>query len=277
MILSKPDKKKQNILKRFGSPRFIGGGGQKTVYQILHPTHGITVAKIGSYKSNQQLERISREVSVLKNLSSPYYPKQFSFEVIGDHYLIIEEFINGSPLDKALQHYTSEDDLLELLHHLVLALAELWSRRIVHRDLKPANIIITNAAPVIIDLGIARLLDYQSLTLTFAPFGPCTPPYASLEQLQNSKRKIDHRSDQFTLGIVAAQLALCGQHPFDPTLVKAGNSIPENIISGRWAKKKLASAISQPTYELIEKMLGHHAYSRFRKYNQLQNAIQSIM
>jgi len=253
-----------DILERYENPKRIGGGGQKIVFVVKDSSGKHVVIKIGGYNSVQTLARAQREVQTLSAINSKYYPHQFGFEIVnGQRYVICEEYIKGKPLIELLDAYSEEPKLINLASHLVCALNELWKKRIVHRDIKPANILITANEPKIIDLGIARLLDATSLTHSFAPVGPCTPNYASPEQLKNKKRDIDPRSDQFSLGIVLAQLALHGVHPFDPQIV-GGDSIPDNIINAIWAKDQLIESISPAFVGLITRLLEVEPYKRFR-------------
>lgn len=267
----------EDILRRFPSPVFLGGGGQKQVYRVDHPEHGAVVVKIGSCRSAQELERIQREVDLLCDLDSPYFPKQFAFERWdSQRFCIVEQCVPGQPLTELLDRIADEAAALGLLRQLICGMSLLWSRRVVHRDLKPANIMIAEDHPRIIDLGIARVLDGTSLTMSHAPFGPCTPNYASPEQLTNRKRDIDHRSDQFILGIDIAQILLGGVHPFDPHGVRQGASIPENIFNGRWCRDTLRQRCASSTYTLLERMLGHHPYQRFRRHEDLAQALSAL-
>lgn len=254
-------------------------GGQKSVFLISHDEFGQAVIKIGQGGSPVSLERIKREVSTLKSINSPYYPRVFEFTMFGDSsFVIIEEYVDSRPLSELLTAYREPTKVLKLLENLVNGLSVLWDQKIVHRDLKPDNILITtDGTPRIIDLGIARLLDLDSLTQTMAFFGPCTPAYAAQEQLVNDKGSIDHRTDQFLLGIVTAQLLLGGQHPFDPTLTGSGESIPHNIIAGNWARSKLMNIGNPSLYSLLDRMLGHEPYQRFRTQDPFLKAIRSCI
>ena len=80
----------------------------------------------------------------------------------------------------------------------------------VHRDIKPANIMYDEEKGEIkvTDFGIARITD-SSKTKTGMVLG--TPSYMSPEQL--SGKKVDGRSDLFSLGVTMYQL-LAGQLPF---------------------------------------------------------------
>jgi len=81
----------------------------------------------------------------------------------------------------------------------------------VHRDIKPANIMYEPESDTVkvTDFGIARITD-SSRTKTGMVLG--TPSYMSPEQLAG--RKIDGRSDIFSLGVTLYQM-LAGRLPFE--------------------------------------------------------------
>src|SRR5690606_38467780 len=80
--------------------------------------------------------------------------------------------------------------------------------------IKPENIIINNTVgTVLLDFGIARHLDLNSLTHDVALFGPLTPGYAAPEQINNEKRSISARTDLFAWGILMYEM-LTGVNPF---------------------------------------------------------------
>ena len=56
-------------------------GGQKKVYLAEHKDFGFVVIKRGSIKSFASLERIKREVELLSELDSIFYPKQYHFNI----------------------------------------------------------------------------------------------------------------------------------------------------------------------------------------------------
>ena len=266
-----------HILSAYSDVTLLKEGGQKAAYRATDPALGLVVIKIGRYPSASALERIRREVSVLREIESPYYPKSLGFRTLDpDLFVITEEYVDASPLTCCMEAFAVPQKALGLLHGLALGLDVLWQRRIVHRDVKPDNILVTpSGTPKIIDLGIARLLDADSLTETLNARGPCTPVYAAPEQLKNRKAHIDTRTDQFGLGIVFLQLLFGGRHPFDPRVVGSGESIVHNILSGAWAKTEIAALrLPEAFSTMASRLLGSEPYKRYRNSAALLDAIR---
>jgi serine/threonine protein kinase len=97
------------------------------------------------------------------------------------------------------------------------ALAHAHTQGVVHRDVKPANVMIDAATDQVkvTDFGIARVAD-ATRTRTGVVLG--TPSYMSPEQL--SGRRVDGRSDLYSLGVMLFQL-LTGRLPHEaPTMAK---------------------------------------------------------
>lgn len=269
----------QDILSQYSNPVLIKRGGQKVVYKIDHPEYGTAVLKIGQASSRRGLERIRREVNMLRELDPAFYPRNYDFAIYPQNrFIIIEEFIESSPLSECFNRFDTPGKILIFLRELVVGLKKLWDKNAVHRDVKPDNILITPDTHLkIIDLGIARLLDLESLTYSFVPRGPCTPNYAAPEQLKNRKAKIDARTDQFSIGIVLMQLLLQGRHPFDPDIVGEGESIEHNILAGKWYKEILDNSNLQALRSLAIKLLGNEPFERYRQPDLLLNAIDQCM
>ena len=73
-----------------------------------------------------------------------------------------------------------------------------------HRDVKPENIWLGEDGSVkLMDFGIARLLRPSQFTSTGLALG--TAYYMAPEQLRG--QEVDHRADQFALGVVLYELA----------------------------------------------------------------------
>lgn len=106
------------------------------------------------------------------------------------------------------------EEALGLTEQILKIIVQMEERHIVHRDIKPDNILRSKSGEwYLIDFGIARALDMNSLTLTTMQIGPHTPGYGAPELFQYTKKDIDSRADIFSLGVVVFE-AVTGTHPF---------------------------------------------------------------
>lgn len=195
----------------------LGEGAFKEVFLVTTVTQEQRALKI--LKPGLASERTQREVEAMTrcrhaNIASLETVAVFTHSSVQYTYLV-EEFIGGGTLDERLQKGPIPHDvLLPMGATLIDAVGHVASKDLVHRDIKPANILFrTIDQPVLVDFGLVRDLRKSSVTVTWATCGPCTPLYASPEQLTNDKAIIGWRSDQFSLGVVLAFAGL-GMHPF---------------------------------------------------------------
>ena len=179
-----------SILQLFRDVKVISDDtGQRVVLRATHADWGMVAIKVANSCNDGMIERFRREVGVLCQIQSPYYPRQYEFHVTpAKGVCTVEEFVEGESLLACMDRFADCQSARALVLELCQGLSEIWKRNVVHRDIKPGNIIIaTGSTPKIIDLGIARFLSETSLTHPAAPHDPCTPNYAAPEQLTNRK------------------------------------------------------------------------------------------
>ena len=201
--------------------RFVGRAGAgvfKATFNVLREDNEKIALKV--YRPGVYSQRTEREVSALKRLQHNNLPAFFSLESvqIDDQEVVFstEEFLDGGTLTSLIRNEPlSPDQIQQGGEKLIDALVKVAELRLVHRDIKPDNIMFRNdgVTPVIVDFGLVRDLEKESLTATWAMRGPGTPLYAPPEQLNNDKALIDCRSDQFSLGIVLSKCGF-GNHPY---------------------------------------------------------------
>ncbi|WP_433242135.1 protein kinase domain-containing protein [Streptosporangium sp. CA-135522] len=126
--------------------------------------------------------RLEREVRALRRVESPYVARVVDADLACERpYLVMEHIEGDTLLDRVRRGGPLQGtDLVTLAQGLATALSIIHAAGVVHRDLKPANVLITaDGEPVLIDFGIAQVLDATRLTLTGTFLG--TPSYAAPE------------------------------------------------------------------------------------------------
>ncbi|GAA4582900.1 hypothetical protein GCM10023194_18800 [Planotetraspora phitsanulokensis] len=125
--------------------------------------------------------RLDREIRALRRVESPYVAEVIDADLSGDRPYLVMEYIEGETLLEAVQRggAMEESALIPLAQGLAAALAIIHAGGVVHRDLKPTNVLVREDEPVLIDFGIAQVLDATRLTVTGTFLG--TPGYAAPE------------------------------------------------------------------------------------------------
>ena len=194
----------------------LRASGQKHVFSGV--CEGAKVAlKLFKYKTDER--RVEREIEAVATLSSDYVPKVFQNgrrQLGGNDFMfLVEEFIEGEDYRSVLTQtpVQSLEQVLNLAEILLSACVDFEKNRIVHRDIKPENLLVGVDGKVwVIDFGICRFLDKESLTASGRRFGFFTPGYAPPEQTRNLKAEISSRADLYSIGVVLFE-ALNGSNP----------------------------------------------------------------
>ncbi|MER6948883.1 protein kinase [Nonomuraea sp. NPDC000554] len=161
----------------------LGRGGMGEVY-LASARRGERVAlKVLHNLSEDDSSRIrlEREVRALRRVESPYVAKVLDADLdCARPYLVMDHIDGANLLDRVRQDGPlNVAQLVELAQGLATALAIIHAAGVVHRDLKPANVIMGAEGPVLIDFGIAQVLDATRLTMTGTFLG--TPGYTAPE------------------------------------------------------------------------------------------------
>jgi CHASE2 domain-containing sensor protein len=209
------------MLGRYEIEKELGKGAMGVVYLGRDPKINRVVA-IKTMALSQEFEadelvevkeRFFREAETAGRLNHPNIVTMFDAGEEHDLAYIAMEFLKG----KDLVPYSKAGNLMPLPRVMSIvarvadALSYAHENHVVHRDIKPANIMYEPESDQVkvTDFGIARITD-SSKTKTGMVLG--TPSYMSPEQLAG--KKIDGRSDLFSLGVMLYQMS-CGKLPFE--------------------------------------------------------------
>ncbi|MEV2252275.1 PQQ-binding-like beta-propeller repeat protein [Streptomyces sp. NPDC050147] len=194
----------------------LGSGGMGTVY-LARTASGRPVAiKLihQQFAGDEEFRiRFRQEVAAARRVSGAFTAAVVDADPDAEYPWMATTYIEGRTLAQeiAKKGPLTGAELRTLAIGLTEALRDIHRVGVVHRDLKPSNVVLSPEGPRVIDFGISRAADQQTLTMTGRVIG--TPPFMSPEQLQ-APRGVGPRSDVFSLGTLLVYAAT-GQGPFD--------------------------------------------------------------
>jgi hypothetical protein len=195
----------------------LAAGGMGVVYRARHTLLDQDVAvKIlaPSLAADQEyVTRFFREAGAAGQIDHPNVIRVIDVGKYEDRYYLVMEYVAGDTLDRVIEveRRLSLDRATKFIRDITSGLAAAHRAGIIHRDIKPGNIIVSpDGKPHLTDFGLARHAETKKgLTIEGTFLG--TPEYASPEQVEG--KKLDHRTDLYSLGITYYQL-LSGTLPF---------------------------------------------------------------
>lgn len=250
---------------------YLGSGGFAATFRIRDGELDRAVKVLDPEKADQVREE--REEIALKEVSSPnVVAYRGTSEVICDgvaHRFLEMDFVEGEQLQATLESQWPLTNVMKVARGLIDGAAAIWAAGLAHRDLSPKNILLRpDGTPVIVDLGIARHLDLE--TVTTLPT-PGTPGWMAPEQVGDDPKHGDWRSDQFVIGLVIYRLCT-GVNPF------RANSRYE-----RWKApaeqtlrppKAINPELPAPLNELIVQMTARQPFERFLQVDGLKLTVE---
>lgn len=210
-------------------------------------------------------KRYKRELEASKLLDNDHILKVLEFGRTESSIYVASEYPKGLRLSELLEK-TSKlplDVVCSIIHQTVEGLKEVHSKGIVHRNLKPVFLFLSKDGTVkIADFGLAQGEDLGPIFISKKQLG--TAYYLSSELA--SGKKVDHRSDIFSLGIIFYEM-LSGFNPFKAddftTIVRNVQRLEPKPLSE--ANPNIPSNVSN----VVQKMLQKDRNQRYMNVTQI--------
>jgi tRNA A-37 threonylcarbamoyl transferase component Bud32 len=230
--------------------------------------------EMSSRAAIEMRQRFVREAKTAGKLTHPNIVTVYdSFEGEGGIAYIVMEFVEGDTLANICKR--AQLTVPQVKHVIVNAahgLQHAHENGVFHRDVKPENIMISPKTGVtkLMDFGIARLVE-SNMTATGSVLG--TPAYMSPEQVTG--KKIDGRSDVFSLGVILYEL-LAGVRPFAGSKITAvmfailqeEPAPPSTVDPGR--------KVSPEWDPVVAKAMAKDLEERYQSADDFANAVRAV-
>jgi serine/threonine protein kinase/tetratricopeptide (TPR) repeat protein len=205
----------------------LGRGGMGAVYRAERADGAfdrevaLKVIKRGM-DTDEIVARFRRERQILARLQHPNIASLLDGGVTesGLPYFVME-LVEGRPVDVWCdEHRLDVDTRLRLFLTVCDAVRYAHGALVVHRDLKPGNILVRDGEPMLLDFGIAKVLEAEDADqATRVLERRLTPEYAAPEQVRGEPTTT--ATDVYALGVILYEL-LTGELP-----VRVGGSFAE--------------------------------------------------
>ena len=239
----------------------LGYGGFGTTYlakDTLTQNSWCAVKKLNSEQADLQTAQnlFKREADTLLQLQEIHQvPKFIDYFEENNCSYIVEEYIEGFPLDSLLSQQWNIENIIIFLWEILSILQLLHSKNIVHRDIKPSNLIQRKKDNkfTIIDFGAVKEIDPQQDRMV----GTCIyhQGYAPPEQIRGIPQL---NSDIHALGMTAIELIT--KEPPREIIRDDGDRaiLPESKLAPTWLidiLNKMVKSDFVERYQSVEEVL----------------------
>ncbi len=255
---------------RYTINRYVDAGGMQFVYEA---TDNLTdrVVALKTPKNSSATKRFKRSAIVAAKVNHPNVAKTLDYVRDGDNRYLIEEFINGADMSKALLQKTKFLDPYlgaKVFHHLAKGVAAAHHAGVVHRDLKPTNVMVIGGYSLtelkVTDFGIAKMaaeeLDAAAVdeaTMTTSQTAVGALPYMAPEAI-DAPKDVGPPADVWSLGAMVYHL-MCGETPFGgglravKTILAAEKPVPPSFLTSNPQFAPLATEIMALVYACLQR------------------------
>lgn len=246
------------------------------VYKGVHATIGSKVAikilRASELRDGQA--RFLREAQVVNRIEHDGVVKVVDAGKLdnGRPFLVMELLDGESLAERHHRNPIPIGEVCAIVAKVLDALAAAHAVDVVHRDLKPQNVFLTKSGRVVVlDFGIAKLVDSAALRLTAAGMAVGTPAYMSPEQVRG-KDTVGPASDIYACGVVLYEL-LCRRLPFGGTDVEIMNGhVQKRPPPPRAIRPEISAALS----DLVLGALAKDPEKRFGSAVAMRDALRAL-
>jgi tetratricopeptide (TPR) repeat protein/predicted Ser/Thr protein kinase len=257
---------------RYRIDRELGRGGMGIVYKatdlVLDRPVALKVLPDQLRDNPQALRNFIREAKAAAKMNHPNIVTVYDAGEQDGRTFIAMEYVDGTTLKAIVKQRgpLAPRAIVHVLAQVSEGLAYAHARKIVHRDIKTANLMWTREKKAkIMDFGLAKVVE-EVLNHTTLVSG--TPYYMSPEQTEGTS--VDHRSDLYSLGVTAFELAT-GSVPF-----KEGNVPYHHVHTTPPDPRSLRADLPGPLAELILRCLEKSPEARPQDAQEMLLALRGI-
>ena len=183
----------------------------------------------------------------------------------------VAELIDGITISQLRKKVGIEPgEAMIIIMYMLNALKAAHDQGVIHRDIKPANIMFTKEGVLkLVDFGLAKnLQDNSDNTAAGSVMG--TPDYMAPENLRKGSKKVDHRADMYSVGILLYYL-ITGETPRKFSQMGTNEGIAEAVLFANRDEERAIpdyKNIPAPVVRFLDRITAKHPEQRFQDYKE---------
>jgi hypothetical protein len=198
------------VLDRYRPLKPLGSGGSGSVWLARDEQTGLDVALKIVPREGKAAARAEREAAAAAQLRHPSCLRAYAFARDPRHVYIAYEYVPGRTFREAMRAGELKDGAaVAACAEICDALAHAHAAGILHRDVKPSNVLLAEPRAKLLDFGLARMAEAE--TLTAQGDVPGTLAYIAPERLAGDDAT--GAADVWAVGVMLWE-SLAGRHPF---------------------------------------------------------------
>lgn len=219
--------------------------------------------------------RFVREARMTARVEHPGVPAVFDAGADDERLYLVMQLVPGVDLADYLEQRgpLPTETAAAVVAQIASVLAAAHSASLVHRDLKPRNVMVRpDGIVVVLDFGVAALLDSDVTRLTTTGETIGSPAYMSPEQIVGGKAST--RSDLYSLGCILHEL-IAGKRPFNAEGSYA--AMQQHVHDIPPALRALRADVPSDLEELVSAMLAKDPADRPEDARAVYDALEPFL
>ncbi|MGB1241733.1 MAG: AAA family ATPase, partial [Chitinophagales bacterium] len=230
------------------------------------------------YPAPQHILQFNNEYEITHDLNIVGIRKAFEKKQIKDgQFILLLKYVEGTALKKlALESPIPIEHFLIVAIQLAKTLHLLHRKHIIHKDLNSNNVIIEpkSLKTTLIDFGISSKVGLKTPYLSNPERLEGTLTYMSPEQTGRMNRKVDYRTDLYSLGVTFYEF-LTGKLPFNHT--EPIKLIHQHLAHTPDPPHFIRVDIPYQISSIVLKLLAKNAESRYQSAFGLQKDLEQCL
>ncbi|MEM8566374.1 MAG: ATP-binding sensor histidine kinase [Bacteroidota bacterium] len=240
-------------------------------------TRVITKILNQEFPSSDTINKFYNEFELTRELSIEGVRQGFERKKVNNRHAIVMQYVPGKTIRERLDREVfTIPDFLNYAIEIARILSEIHEAKIIHKDVNSHNVIIDEESGKahLLDFGISTKLNLKEQNLENPEKLEGSLRYISPEQTGRMNRRVDYRTDLYSLGITYYEM-LTGQLPFQFT--DSMEMVHAHIASQPPSISSHNGDVPDALQQIVDKLMAKNAEDRYQSARGLMKDLEQCL